>query len=192
MRNIDVEGNAWFRSAYLRDRVARGVSTPLNIHPLQERIQLLQQRPRIERINAELKPGDVRGESVLNVRWKDANPFGPGWSPQLSNPDGGAERGLATVAHQNVTGHGDQFMFTHGRLCMASIPSSIRPIAYRSTGMRRRHCLLSTQCLSRRRKLFSRPDLNVDSQVTGSICDSRSIEPSLMSSAPTLTGEHLF
>ncbi|MDP9132795.1 MAG: ShlB/FhaC/HecB family hemolysin secretion/activation protein, partial [Nitrospirota bacterium] len=75
LSSIDVEGNQWFRSSYLRDRLARGASTPLSIQPLQERIQLLQQDPRIERINAELKPGDVRGESVLNVRVKDANPF---------------------------------------------------------------------------------------------------------------------
>ncbi|MGC3975221.1 MAG: POTRA domain-containing protein [Nitrospira sp.] len=75
LARIDVEGNEWFRRSYLHDRVARGLSTPLNIHPLQERIQLLQQDPRIERINAELKPGDIRGESILNVRVKDANPF---------------------------------------------------------------------------------------------------------------------
>ena len=116
LSRIDVEGNQWFRSSYLRDRVARGVSTPVSIQPLQERIQLLQQDPRIERINAELKPGDVRGESVLNVRVKDANPF-KAWLDfnNYQTPVVGAERGLATVAHQNVTGHGDQFMFTYGR-----------------------------------------------------------------------------
>lgn len=34
LSRIQVEGNRWFRSAYLRNRVARGVSTPVSIHPL--------------------------------------------------------------------------------------------------------------------------------------------------------------
>ncbi|MEK7272735.1 MAG: ShlB/FhaC/HecB family hemolysin secretion/activation protein, partial [Nitrospirota bacterium] len=113
---IDVEGTDWFRDGYLRDRVALGVKTPFAIAPLQERLQLLQQDTRLERINAELRPGDRRGESVLNLRVKEASP----WKAWLDfnnhqTPVVGAERGLATIAHQNVTGHGDAFSFTYGR-----------------------------------------------------------------------------
>lgn len=113
---IDVEGTDWFRDGYLRDRVALGVKTPFAIAPLQERLQLLQQDQRLERINAELRPGDRRGESVLNLRVKEASP----WKAWLDfnnhqTPVVGAERGLATIAHQNVTGHGDAFSFTYGR-----------------------------------------------------------------------------
>lgn len=113
---IDVEGTDWFRDSYLRDRVERGIATPLGIAPLQERLQLLQQDSRIERINAELRPGDRRGESVLNLRVQESSP----WKAWLDfnnhqTPVVGAERGLATIAHQNVTGHGDIFSFTYGR-----------------------------------------------------------------------------
>ncbi len=113
---IDVEGTDWFRDGYLRDRVALGVKTPFAIAPLQERLQLLQQDQRLERINAELRPGDRRGESLLSLRVKEASP----WKAWLDfnnhqTPVVGAERGLATVAHQNVTGHGDVFSFTYGR-----------------------------------------------------------------------------
>ena len=113
---IDVEGTDWFRGGYLRDRVELGVKTPFAITPLQERLQLLQQDQRLERINAELRPGDRRGESVLNLRVKEASP----WKAWLDfnnhqTPVVGAERGLATIAHQNVTGHGDAFSFTYGR-----------------------------------------------------------------------------
>ncbi len=113
---IDVEGTDWFRDGYLRDRVELGVKTPFAIAPLQERLQLLQQDQRLERINAELRPGDRRGESVLNLRVKEASP----WKAWLDfnnhqTPVVGAERGLATIAHQNVTGHGDAFSFTYGR-----------------------------------------------------------------------------
>lgn len=113
---IDVEGTDWFRDGYLRDRVELGIKTPFAITPLQERLQLLQQDQRLERINAELRPGDRRGESVLNLRVKEASP----WKAWLDfnnhqTPVVGAERGLATIAHQNVTGHGDAFSFTYGR-----------------------------------------------------------------------------
>jgi len=93
-----------------------GVTKPLAIAPLQERLQLLQQDTRIERLNAELRPGDRRGESALNVRVQEASPW-KAWI-DLNNyqtPVVGAERGLATIAHQNVTGHGDPFSFTYGR-----------------------------------------------------------------------------
>lgn len=115
LARIDVEGTDWFREGYLRDRVGLGVKTPLTLAPLQERLQLLQQDNRIERINAELRPGDRRGESVLNLRVKEASPW-KAWLDfnNYQTPVVGAERGLATVAHQNLTGNGDPFSFTYG------------------------------------------------------------------------------
>src|SRR4029078_2489446 len=116
LARIDVEGNEWFRAGYLRDRIERGARTPLALAPLQERLQFLQQDSRIERVNAELRPGDRRGESILNLRVKEASPW-KGWLEfnNFQTPVVGAERGLATIAHQNVTGNGDPFSFTYGR-----------------------------------------------------------------------------
>jgi len=116
LSRIDIEGNKWFRPGYLRDRIGLGVTTPLSLPPLQERLQLLQQDPRIERINAELRPGDALGESVLNVRVKEPRPI-KAWLEfnNFQTPVVGAERGLATIAHQNLTGHGDLASVTYGR-----------------------------------------------------------------------------
>ncbi len=116
LARIDVEGQNWFRAGYLRDRVERGAQTPLRMEPLQERLQLLQQDPRIERINAELRPGDKRGDSIMQVNVKEASPW-KAWLDfnNYQTPVVGAERGLATIAHQNVTGNGDAFSFTYGR-----------------------------------------------------------------------------
>ena len=75
LTRIDVEGNRWFSSSYLRDRLELGIRTPVTLDPLQEQLQLLQQDSRIERVNAELRPGDKQGESVLNVRVADRQPF---------------------------------------------------------------------------------------------------------------------
>jgi len=193
LSRVDVEGNEWFRSSYLRDRVARGVSTPLSIQPLQERIQLLQQDPRIERINAELKPGDIRGESILNVRVKDANPF-RAWLEfnNYQTPVVGAERGLATVAHQNLTGHGDQFVFTYGR------SSGVNPIidtsyslplnAYDTTltAYYRKNAFLVVE------DPFRTLDLNVDTQIIGLALRQPVYRTVTDELSVSLVGEHLY
>jgi hemolysin activation/secretion protein len=116
LAQIDVEGHDWFRAGYLRDRIERGAQTPLRLEPLQERLQLLQQDPRIQQINAELRPGEKRGESIMQLKVKEASPW-KAWLDfnNYQTPVVGAERGLATIAHQNVTGNGDAFSFTYGR-----------------------------------------------------------------------------
>ncbi len=115
LSGINVEGTNWFRPGYISDRIARGAGPPLRIEPLQTRLQFLQQDSRIEQINAELRPGEQRGESLLNVKVKEHSPWKM-WL-EFSNyqtPVVGAERGLMTVAHQNVTGHGDPLSVTYG------------------------------------------------------------------------------
>jgi hemolysin activation/secretion protein len=193
LSSIDVEGNKWFRDSYLRDRVARGAGTPLRIGALQERIQLLQQDTRIERINAELKPGDARGESVLNLRVKDANPF-RAWLEfnNYQTPVVGAERGLATVAHQNLTGHGDPFTFTYGR------SSGVNPIidtaytlplnAYDTTftAYYRKNSFLVVE------DPFQTLDLNVDSQIIGLALRQPVYRTVYDEFALGITGEHLY
>ncbi|MEP6891324.1 MAG: POTRA domain-containing protein, partial [Nitrospirota bacterium] len=98
LTQIDIEGNRWFRSSYLRDRLSLGSRTPVRLDPLQEQLQLLQQDRRIERVNAELRPGDQRGDSVLNVRVADKNPFHA--SMEVNNyqtPLVGEIRGIGTL-----------------------------------------------------------------------------------------------
>jgi hemolysin activation/secretion protein len=115
LSRIDVVGNRWFRSAYIRDRIALGSQTPVLMDPLQEQLQILQQDRRIERINAELRPGDERGESALNVRVQDRQPFHA--SLEVNNyqtPLVGEIRGLGTLVHDNLTGNGDPLSISYG------------------------------------------------------------------------------
>jgi hemolysin activation/secretion protein len=116
LTHIDVEGNKWFRETFLRDRIALGVGAPVNISPLQDRLQILQQDQRIQRIHAELRPGAAPGESELKVKVEEKPPFSV-WLAfnNYQPPSVGAERGLLTLAHQNLTGHGDILSLTYGR-----------------------------------------------------------------------------
>jgi hemolysin activation/secretion protein len=115
LSRIDVQGNRWFSTSYLHDRLELGAQTPVLMDPLQEQLQLLQQDRRIERINAELRPGDERGESVMNVRVEDKQPFHA--SMEVNNyqtPLVGEIRGIGTLTHDNLTGHGDPLNLSYG------------------------------------------------------------------------------
>ena len=113
---IDITGNRWFRTNYLRQRLTLDLESPLNIAPLQERLQFLQQDARIARLDAELVPGVQRGESVLRLRIEEVNPFKVDLAfNNYQSPTVGAEIGLVTLTHQNLTGHGDILSMTYGR-----------------------------------------------------------------------------
>jgi hemolysin activation/secretion protein len=116
LAGIEVEGNEWFRARYIQDRLALGARPPVNIVALQERLQLLQQDDRLQRLNAELKAGVAPGESVLKVRVAETNPYKM-WLEfnNYQSPSVGAERGTVTVAHQNLTGNGDIASFKFGK-----------------------------------------------------------------------------
>lgn len=116
LTEVLVEGQRWFREGYLRQRLSLGVEPPLNLDTVQDRLQQLQQDDRIMRLDAEIRPGIYLGESALHVRVEEAIPFLV--AVEFNNhqsPTVGAERGLLTVAHRNLTGHGDSVSVTYGR-----------------------------------------------------------------------------
>ena len=115
LKEINVEGNRWFRTSYFEDRLRLSAGPPLNANTLQERLQILQTNPRIERVNAELKPGLVRGESALDVRVKEANPI-KAWLEfnNFLSPSVGAEQGSITLMDQNLFGIGDTLTLQYG------------------------------------------------------------------------------
>ena len=75
LTGVEVTGNRWFRSSYLQKRFNLDAGPPLNINALQERLQLFLEDPRIQRLNADLKPGVTRGEAILDVRVEERTPY---------------------------------------------------------------------------------------------------------------------
>ena len=138
LTRIVIEGTENFWPYYFRNRIALGAGPPVNVNTLQERLQLLQQDPRLIRLNAELRPGVVRGESELHVKVAEASPY-RAWLVfnNYQSPSVGAERGLGTVSHQSLTGNGDVFTFTYGHSqgvdLMADVSYTLPLTAYDTT-----------------------------------------------------------
>jgi hemolysin activation/secretion protein len=108
LTSVSVEGTRYFRPSYLRRRVESGTDRPLNIHELQGRLQILQQDARISRLEAQLGPGELRGESQLRVRVAEESPYGLSFSvANDESPSIGSERGQIRAEHRNLTGNGD-------------------------------------------------------------------------------------
>jgi hemolysin activation/secretion protein len=78
------------------------------MNPLRDRLQVLLQDDRLQRLNAELKPGTVPGEAVLDVAVEESNPIHAyAEYNNYLNPTVGENQLRGTVVHNNVTGHGD-------------------------------------------------------------------------------------
>jgi hemolysin activation/secretion protein len=116
LTGIDVHGNRWFRSGYFRNRLSLAGKPPLDVSALQREIQMLLQDERIQRLSAEVKPGVRPGEALLDLTveeqfplklWLDVNNY--------QTPSVGAERGIVTLAHQNLTGNGDVLTLRYGK-----------------------------------------------------------------------------
>ena len=116
LSRINVEGNYWFRSSYFTSRLQRDAGPPVNVNALQERLRLFQTDPRIERINAELRPGETRGHSALNVRVAERRPI-KAWLEynNFSTPGVGSNRVMGTIAHHNLLGFGDALSVQYGQ-----------------------------------------------------------------------------
>ena len=108
LEGMTIETDGRFRESYIRTRLQRAAKAPVNVNQLEEALQILQQDPRIERVDASLLPTEVRGESELQVRVSEASPYrvyleGNNYEP----PSVSEGAGLARLAWGNITGFGD-------------------------------------------------------------------------------------
>lgn len=131
LTDIEVDGTRHFQNFYLKDRLGLGngyplviddskykenLNRPFNIQTLRQRLQLLLQDPRIQRLNAEIIPGLQRGADTLRVEIEEASPYYT-WLEfnNFQNPTVGAERGIVTYQHLNPLGLGDTLRALYGR-----------------------------------------------------------------------------
>lgn len=116
LSEVAVSGNRWLRDGYYTSRIRLSSGPPVNIHALEQRLQLLQQLDMVQRVHAELKPGIEPGQSVMALKVEEHMPLGfwVGFN-NYQSPSVGAERGLITLEDRSLTGNGDILSVTYGR-----------------------------------------------------------------------------
>nr|WP_086426260.1 ShlB/FhaC/HecB family hemolysin secretion/activation protein [Nitrospira cf. moscoviensis SBR1015] len=129
LTDINIEGARWIWPSYYRRRIALSAGPPVNVYTLQERLQLLQQDPRVERLNAELRRGISPGRNELNVRVAEARPF-KAWIEfnNHQSPAVRAERWMATLAHESLTGNGDRLQVSYGQSIPMNNTTGVLPL----------------------------------------------------------------
>lgn len=115
LSGIELHGNKWLRDGFITNRVARRAGPPLNLNELQAGLALLRQNPNVQQINAELKPGTAPGQSLLDLRVVDEQPFRLGLQVDNQRPPSvGAYQIWALMSDVNLTGHSDPLDFKYG------------------------------------------------------------------------------
>jgi len=106
---IDITGTRRLNPSYVRQRLARATTVPLNRERLLQALQLLQLDPLIQRVVADLQAGTRLGTNVLQVTIEEADPFSleigidNGRSPSV-----GSFRRQVQATHLNILGLGDR------------------------------------------------------------------------------------
>jgi hemolysin activation/secretion protein len=117
LTKIEVSGNWWFRSWWLRGEVRRFAGQPLNERRLREGLQLLRQLPGILQVNSELMPGSKPGEAILDLSVKERQPFRLALDYTNARPPSvGSQAVTLQAADLNLTGHNDPLIVSWGLL----------------------------------------------------------------------------
>lgn len=106
---LNVTGTGRLNSNYVRSRLQRAITKPLNQNRLLQALQLLQLNPVIETISAELSAGIRPGESILNVEFTTSDTFNISLISDNSRPPSvGTFRRGVEVSEANLFGQGDR------------------------------------------------------------------------------------
>lgn len=108
IEEVRIKGNKRLNSGYIKSRITRGVTKPLNQERLVKNLLLLQRNPLIARVNAELSTGLKPGSAILDVTIEEADSFNV--QAVLDNnrsPSVGSFRRILSLNEGNLLGLGD-------------------------------------------------------------------------------------
>jgi hemolysin activation/secretion protein len=109
LTDVQLEGAHWFRPGYFRSRLLRAASTPINVLDIERQLRRFQRNPNVERIRAQLLPGERRGDSILVVTVEEDRPYALRLvSDNDRNPSIGAWGGRSEGSFSNLLGYDDQ------------------------------------------------------------------------------------
>ena len=105
----------WSRPQYLTRLLVPDDEEPVKLNTLQERLAALRDSGVIDRIDAEIVPLDLLGQSELVVSVEEPRPFGARVDyDNFHSPAVGARRATIYAWHRNLTGWGDSLDLRFG------------------------------------------------------------------------------
>ncbi|NET59301.1 MAG: BamA/TamA family outer membrane protein [Symploca sp. SIO2E6] len=109
IEEIEIAGLERLNEGYVRSRLGLAAQVPINLHRLEEALQLLQLDPLLDTVQAELSAGTAPGLSVLRVNLTEAQP----WIAEVgfdnyNSPTIGSLGGSLTLGNRNFLGFGDR------------------------------------------------------------------------------------
>ena len=115
LEDIQLTGLKRLRANYVRSRIKRATTTPLNKNRLERALQLLQIDPLISQVNAELTAGSTPGKNILKLIVKEAHAFHAGvFTRNSQSPSIGSLQAGIFAVHDNVLGFGDSLRGEYG------------------------------------------------------------------------------
>lgn len=116
LSDIVVSGPNRFARSFITGRAAPDPDVPLRLPTLQERLQLLARNPLVDRLNAELGPGERLGEAVLRLDVTEAPPYEVGYRFSNSrSPSIGSYLHELRASARNLFGRGVGLSLRAGR-----------------------------------------------------------------------------
>lgn len=114
--DIQVDGVQRLQTRYVRSRLSLGARTPLQQDRLVDALQLLQEDPLIESIQATLAAGSKLGTNILQVNVQEAPSLQAGLSiDNVRTPNVGTVQTGLSFSEGNLSGLGDRISFTYNR-----------------------------------------------------------------------------
>ena len=114
LEDINIKGTKRLNPDYIRSRIERYSTTPINVDELLEALQLLRLDPLIDNVSAELSAGINPGTSLLEVEVEEADNFKiRGQFDNRRSPTVGTNRRGAGLEHSNLLGFGDKVTFNY-------------------------------------------------------------------------------
>ena len=114
LEDIKIRGNKRLNDGYIRSRIERYSTAPVNVDEILEALQLLRLDPLIDNVSAELSAGINPGTSLLEIEIEEADNFKI--RTQFDNqrsPSVGTNRRGAGLEHSNLFGFGDRIAFNY-------------------------------------------------------------------------------
>jgi hemolysin activation/secretion protein len=103
------------QDSYVRKRLERATTAPINQRQLERALQLLQLNPLIARVNAELTAGSAPGRNVLRIQLEEALRIHTGIeSNNYQSSSIGSVQSSVFASHDNLLGFGDRLNATYG------------------------------------------------------------------------------